>query len=202
MRTGLSALIFRGMRNYLMSIVALAGTLCVSPAISQDTNLWGEVDGWSIGYDQTLANGCFALTYFPDGTGFRVGFDPTNDAAPLYIMLGNDNWASLEEGKRYDLIIQMDNETPWEAPAVGVTLSDPEFVMLYVATDDPAFLDHFARQHRMRVSYNNRVIADLNLRGSYKATVALSQCQLEGGAPPSDPFVTDSPKPKSDPFSI
>lgn len=190
------------MRSSLTALTLFACLLgSAAPTPAEEAHIWREVGEWSIYTDQTLNNGCFASTFFEDGTGLRIGFDPTRTDAPLYVVLGNEKWASLEEGKAYDLIIQMDNETPWEAPASGVTMGDPEFVLLYVATDDPAFLDHFARQHRMRVSYNGRMIADMNLRGSYKAATALAQCQLEGGKGASDPFSGPAPTSATDPFA-
>ena len=34
-------------------------------------------------------------------------------------MLGDADWASLEEGKKYKVVIQLDDLTPWDTEATG-----------------------------------------------------------------------------------
>jgi hypothetical protein len=179
--------------------------LFIPQASAQDAVEWGEVAGWTIAVDTTLGNSCFALTAFEDGTILRIGFDNTDARGPLYIMFGNQKWRSLEEGKDYDLVIQMDNEPEWDAPARGVSMGE-DMVFVYVKTDQPGFLEEFTRKHGVSVLYQGRTIASLSLEGSFKAGLAMAECQLalNSSSPPArdaDPFSTSPPKANDDPFA-
>lgn len=183
---------------------AFLALLLASAAVGEDGNTWGEVEGWIIGVDASLGNSCFAVTTFEDGTAVRFGYDSTSGNQPFYILFGNQKWRSLEVGKDYDLVIRLDNEAPWDAPARGVTLGDGEMVFLAVGTSESEFLQEITRKHGIVIEYEGREIASLSLHGSYKATIAMSQCQLETGGGATDADDPFSEKPKSrgdDPFA-
>ena len=48
---------------------------------------------------------------------FKIGLNPKYNSG--YLMLGNADWASLEEGQKYKAVIQFDVLTPWDAEATG-----------------------------------------------------------------------------------
>jgi hypothetical protein len=160
------------------------------------------VGGWEIRVDRTLDNGCFIFGSFEAGSILRVGFDPAAETG--YVILGNDDWTSIELGKDYELVLQFDEEVPWEATASGIFMGHP---FLYMPFTDFDFLDELGRKHRLSVAYEGEEIARLRLQDSYAAILEMVTCQaalLEDGkqkrAERDDPFSGGRPARHSDPF--
>lgn len=63
------------------------------------------------------------------GTIFRIGLNPKYNRG--YLILGAADWASLEEGKKYKVVIQLDDLTPWDAEATGFSLNQYDQKILY-----------------------------------------------------------------------
>lgn len=183
--------------------MALAASLVVTPALAQDTTDWGTVGDWYIGIDSTLANSCFALNEYDDGTVLRIGLDMSAEDDRWYIMFGNDRWASIEEGGDYDVALQFDREPEWTAGATGVNMGgDVNF--LYVFGSDIDFFDEFVRKNALTLFYDGSSIAKLSLAGSARATGAMLDCQeAQVSAPAADPFAGKKKKSRTgvDPFA-
>ncbi|HEY4202410.1 MAG TPA: hypothetical protein VGM83_17805 [Devosiaceae bacterium] len=185
---------------------ALAVMTLSNSAYSEQLPKMADVDGWSISVDPSLGNGCFATSIFEDGSGLRFGFN-FNQQAPLYISIIKHDWASIEDGKDYDVTLQFDRSPPWNATATGIHMGD--FPGLIVSAADSNFFDQLARKQHVTWYYNNVALDTYNLKGTYAAVDALLACQEmvnKGGAgvtPPSkDPFGPPSKAPnKSDPFA-
>jgi hypothetical protein len=57
-------------------------------------------------------------------------------------MLGDADWASLEEGKKYKVVIQLDDLTPWDAEATGFRFKPVrpgDFIFLDTNFKNPIF---------------------------------------------------------------
>lgn len=187
--------------SLLTAILLLAST----PALAQnaETANWGEVKGWTIGVDFTVGNGCFIVTDFEDGTTFRLGFDKASGGA--YMAVGNAAWASIEDGKEYDIQVQMDRARPWYATATGGKLDDKP--VLIATTDEANFVVEVMRKKGIKVTYEGQVIANLSLYGTSAAVAEMVRCQDEmdrNGGPRNagaDPFAKPGAQPASDPFA-
>jgi hypothetical protein len=182
---------------------AFACALCISLVGSgavraQDTVEWGEVGGWLVAIDKTVA-GCFALGAFDRGTYFRIGIDPQH--ANGYVVIGNDAWQSIEVGKDYPLDIQFGESTPWVVDARAIRMSDS--VGLIFAFSGPDLAVDFMRKQNVLIRYKGVLVSDISLKGSYAAFMEVMRCQdaVDGRsvAKSADPFA--STQDVSDPFA-
>lgn len=171
-----------------------------SPSVA----LWKEVGHWSVWVDRTLGNACFIATEFEDFTILRVGFLGAAYNAPAYVAVGNENWKSLEAGKDYELVIQMDRREPWRAEAS--VLKDEKIPFLIAEAGEVEFFREFMRKHSLTISYKGNVVVSLDLKGSAAAMQEMLRCQetlddnakdapaalkkdpFEGVSSPKDPF--------------
>ncbi len=181
---------------------AIAMALTTSAAIASDDSVpWGdgEVAGWNIAVDTSLGGGCFIYAIFDGNTLVRIGFDPSS--SDYYLILGDDDWKSIEAGKEYDLTLKLGRRDPWDAQANGIPLGDGTALM--VTSTDTNFLQEFSSQQNIKVEYNGDQIANLDLGGSAAAIQEMINCQTTVDAAASnggdDPFKkTDSGDPFSD----
>ncbi|MGV4793238.1 hypothetical protein [Rhizobium sp. F40D2] len=169
---------------------------------------WKEVGGWTVAVDPTLDNGCFVLTSFDDDTIFRLGFNFRQKDKPLYILLGNPNWKSLEKGKHYPIELSLD-QTQWTADARGLDLDGLK--SLWIDTDDTDLIEEFAGKLSFRARFNGKEIVALGLKDSERAADELLACQKavndavikQAGPPQSkDPFEAKPGTQASDPFDL
>ncbi|MCV9944443.1 MULTISPECIES: hypothetical protein [Rhizobium] len=169
---------------------------------------WKEVGGWTVAVDPTLDNGCFVLTSFDDDTIFRLGFNFRKKDKPLYILLGNPNWKSLEKGKHYPIELSLD-QTQWTADARGLDLDGLK--SLWIDTDDTDLIEEFSGKLSFRARFNGKEIAALGLKDSERAADELLACQkavndavMKQPAPPQskDPFEAKPGTQASDPFDL
>lgn len=171
---------------------------------AQDTAIWKEINGWSIGIDRTLNFGCFIYGVYERGTSIRVGLNQADQNG--YILVGNPGWQSLEQGKKYDLSFQFDRDPPWSGPASAIVIDGkPSLVLPFNKAE---FFRDFAEKQTLFVRYQNTTVATLNLRGSYAAVQELLTCQetvekmrkKPGQEQSGDPFAPAVRRDNSDPF--
>jgi hypothetical protein len=175
---------------------------------------YASVDGWEIRVDTSINNGCFALGVFDGNTALRIGL--YGGQAALHFVVGDDDWKSLEEGKKYALDIQFGDESPWSGDAKGVRMGDAGAIFLWLQIDGlekvSTFLKEFMEESNVDIRYRQKSIANLRLKSSFKAGEALLECQKlfnenrEKQAPfenpnsrEGDPFATPV-KDQRDPF--
>ena len=178
--------------------------LCGAAMAAEETTVWGsgEVNGWYTAIDNTIGGGCFIYTTFEGNAVARIGFDPGSKG--FYLLVGDTDWASMEDGAEYDVALQMGSRPEWTAIAVGARLSD--IPALLVVFDDANFIAEFAAQRYVALRLKGQEIANLSLKGSARAIDAMISCQeavnagIAGSGPASDPFATTSPS-ASDPFA-
>lgn len=188
-------------------VVGLLLTTEAKSETNQETALWKNVGPWSVYIDKTTQFQCFIATTYQDYTIFRVGFQQPNSTSALYVSLGNMNWSSIEAGKDYDLILQIDNEPGWPSPARGFRFGT--MPALIVGTNQTGFIEQMMRKHSLRVFFGGKQILNLSLRGSNAALMEMANCQNEvdkylgrSNGTTNDPFAgtVASPAPK-DPFA-
>lgn len=155
---------------------AVAFTLLSNGSVYAETMpKWKTVAGWDIHVDTTLNYGCFLFSEFESGTVLRIGFDRKSGNA--YLLVGNRKWASLEEGKEYEIKIQFDSEKPWAGPAKAIRMGEEGTRFLTLDFSSADFLKEFQSKHVIRLMYKGRSLARLSLKGSSLATTELIRCQ-------------------------
>lgn len=183
---------------FSLSVLALSG----APAFAQDATVeWkADVRGWYIGVDTTIGNGCFMISEYEDGGVLRVGFNPQADN--MYIVIGDDDWRSLDEDLFYDIDLQFGREAPWSGEAVVFLWDDGDrSLMLDIPFEDnlaDVFVDELKRTNSVSVTYRKEEILRLSLDGTFVAMDETISCQVQmneslGGY---DPFANDN-----DPFN-
>lgn len=177
---------------------------------AEEAPLWKNVKGWDVRVDPTLGNGCFTYQYYEGETFLRLGIDKLSGG--FYIMIGNPDWKSVEAGKQYSLKIQFGKRSPWNGTAVGVDLGDITVLSLRINENESmgSFFNEFMEELYIDFWFNEKSIAKLSLKGSYKAGLELLKCQKtlneinDKKSPfrnPKDPFNENKPA-NPDPFDI
>ena len=170
-------------------------------AAAADSPLWKDVSGWQIRVDRTVGSGCFAATVFEGDTGFRIGLNKVNSYG--YVILGDDDWQSLEVGKDYPLTAQFDSEGTWEGTARAISMGprSPGIFLMWTFSD-PHFFAEFARKDAVTFAYEGKTVVRLSLKGSAAAMAELLNCQEQmdqaGSQDATDPLAH---KPDADPFA-
>lgn len=154
---------------------AVACSLTLSTAAVADIADWGEVDGWFVAVDTTFSpRSCFAAAEFDGETYLRIGIDASD--ATVYAVLANPHWLSLEAGGTYGVEMWFGDETPW-----GFAMHAGQFpdgsLFLISFTDDWLLLEEFAGETNVRVVYDGRDVANLDLSGSPAALAEIMECQ-------------------------
>lgn len=166
---------------------------------ADEAPLWKNVEGWEVRVDLTLQNGCFASAVFDGNTVFRIGIDGRD--GQTYFMITDDDWHSLEVGKKYVLDIKFGNETPWKLTARAIDLSGATFLTGFINDEmSSVFLQEFKNEAAVSFFYQENQIARLSLRGSYAAGLEIQNCQkvMNDSKSKTDPFKNSSRD--SDPF--
>jgi hypothetical protein len=196
---------FQGGRGYVVSI-ALARdrdhVFSTGPSQSVESPLWKTVGSWEIRVDKTLNFGCFMMASYVRGTFVRIGLNQKHLNG--YILVGNNDWRSLEIGKEYELVLQLDGNPPWRGNATALQVGGSGPASLYLPFLKPDFMIELAKKQMLSIWYEAKLITSLSLTGSFAATQELVLCQrsieaARGGGSPADPFVRDN-KPR-DPFA-
>ena len=89
---------------------------------------------------------------------FRIGLNPKFDSG--YLMLGDADWASLEEGKKYKAVIRVDYLTPWDAEATGFgfkPVRPGNFVFLNIIFKNLNFLEEIMRRNLFKIKIRKSV---------------------------------------------
>ncbi|WDZ78322.1 hypothetical protein PWG15_07510 [Ensifer adhaerens] len=135
---------------------------------------------------------------FERGVILCLGLYPRGSDSPLYMSFASDDWKSLEVGKEYDRTFRFDKSDPWSAAATAA--GDESGKFLFVNVTDPEFLTGFVRKRALAIAFDERVVANLSLRGTGPAAEELMKCQRA-----VDEIIADedrkSKEKKADPFN-
>jgi len=171
-------------------------------ASAADMPIFKQYDNWDIRVDTTLNNSCFMMGIWEGGSVLRFGVN--KNQGNMYLMLGDNDWKSLESGKEYDLSIKLGNKSPWTAPSTAVGLGEGIYLWINIPADAAKdFMAEFMKQHDIEADYNNKNILHLKLTGSYEAATGLMECQklFNSKAETKDPFLDNNESSDNDPFA-
>jgi hypothetical protein len=193
-----------------MRIAAICGLtlMMTTSAGAEEAVTWkDDVAGWYIGVDTSIANGCFMTASYEAGTFLRVQFNPALDN--FQFMVGDPKWASIEEGKLYEIEVAFGSRSPWTGEAEGVRLGSLPALLLNVPFDEDraaTFISELQKMQNVAVAYQGTQIANLALSGTHAAMDEVIACQAAmGEAGESQPAATDpfavSPPIDQDPFN-
>jgi hypothetical protein len=182
-------------RLCLLSVLSMSAFGTPAVSYNSPAPAAAQLGGWQIRVDPTVGNGCYAMHYYEDGTGIRLGIDP--DRQKLYLILGNPAWTSLEGGKTYTLRFVFDQANAYDSDLEAATLGDR--LVLARSGLGTDFVIDFVERTSVRVDYRGAPIAHLSLRNARAALAEMTKCQKEmdsaGGGNSA------SVRPASDPFS-
>ena len=187
-------------------LTALAVTILTAAHPAHAEKWKDDVRGWFIGIDNSMGgDGCYMHSAFEHGGTLRLGFVPSQ--SQFMLVLGDDDWMSLEEGKFYPIEVQLGNLSPWTGNASVHVWDDGDksLVLDLPLENDVAanFIDEFKKMTSISVHYESREILRLSLKGTFAATDELLRCQLsmndKRSGHDSDPF-SSSQTDSSDPF--
>lgn len=176
-------------------------------ANARDAVKWKRVGSWSILVDPSVGNGCYLTATYVSGTSFRFGFE-LGAKPQFYVILGDPEWKSIEEGKEYNISLRFDDRKGWAWTALGTKMTDGSIVLYGQATSSD-FFSELARSHILFAIYKRQVIARLQLKGSFAASRELLKCHdamkaagATGRKASRDPFASDAaPRKVRDPFA-
>jgi hypothetical protein len=158
-----------------VTVAALLATGVGGAVAQEEVFPWDvpEVRGWSIVIDTTVGGGCFMSSEFDGGAFATIGFNVSQ--GNILLVVGDDDWQSIKAGETYDVSLQMGKRPGWEAPALGGRLVNRPTLAL--TSTDSEFMEEFASQNNIRITYKNAEIMNLSLKGSMAALGEVLRCQ-------------------------
>jgi hypothetical protein len=182
------------MRNF---IALLLSSLAFSQALADESVLYATVGKWSVRFDSSVG-GCFIAGTYTEGDTVRIGL--TSKYKNGYLMIGNTKWASIQEGKKYNLSFAFDNGSPWSGTFTGINHGGSIFLM-NVFTDGK-FLADFAQKQSLVISYESRIVTRLPLPAAFAAVQSMLECQkkIDGLVASQDPFAKPQSPTNQDEF--
>ncbi len=136
---------------------------------------WKIVEQWFVGYDKSL-KGCFiAMTHGP-GAEIRVGRAASGDN--YYFSLENKAWTWIEDGRPYDLRLQLKQDVDEKVSAIGAKPRDgksPPSLRLTKLTRD--FVDRFSTSSDLTVIRGEEAIESVRPKHTVAALREMDACQ-------------------------
>ena len=169
---------------------------------SKDTILWGTFGEWDVRVDRTAGDACYVARVYDAGVVLRFGRYSKQSDSGLYFSVNNPKWKSLKDEQEYPIDLQFGDNDPWSGNATGVVEDDDITRSLVVSSGDEKFLEEFETSDTVKVSYDDKEIANLSLNGVIKAVNEMNACQkktdeilkkLEPKPEEADPFAKKSP---------
>ncbi|MGE0425746.1 MAG: hypothetical protein AB7O88_26030 [Reyranellaceae bacterium] len=185
------------------ALLVLAVSTLVSPALAQESkpalvaNLWRGFGPWAVWVVRSQ-HYCY-LSSQASGPEIYVGY---NKSHQLGMGLTHQAWRSLEVGKTYPMIVQIDDR---QHPGVMNSWMRPNGASVVLGRDfedeeqGRRFLQDFQRGSQLTVIYEGRRLASYVLSGTQVAGDELLRCQAaQDQAKDNDPFKrkpADAPAP-------
>lgn len=170
-----------------------------------ESSLWKSVGPWDVRFYPD-DRGCSAVTQYEGGTAFFIGFSEHENGIGFEVIIFNENWKSIEDGKDYDIEVKFGNESPWDLNMTGIEDSDGIPGLKFWNSEDSdnvaRFVDEFQRKLSMEWRYQGTSLGRFALRGSRAAFDEVLKCQnsFKNATSDNDPFSTTQPRNKPDPF--
>lgn len=187
--------------KFVALIVGLFGLFCSKAAIAE-TSEWKTVGWWDILFLPSTG-GCTAFATYDKGVMVGIGLASAEELQ-MHVILMNDDWKSIEEGKEYEINVKFGNETPWRLEMNGFQTQSSYGLDLTLpaATDQSGvFAKEFMRETGMEWHYEGRSLGDFSLKGSrlaFQEVVACTKSYRSALQTSADPFASSSSS--SDPF--
>lgn len=141
---------------------------------TEETIFVRRLNNWVVFVDPSMAAGCFALVRYDDGTILRIQRDER--LASTLIMIGNNHWRSLKDGKPRPIEFRFGGNEPWEGEATAGTITGVHFLSISVPDGD--FWREFSQAWAMEVNSGTIDLGLFDLEDSAGALQALATCQL------------------------
>jgi hypothetical protein len=154
---------------------AIAAVLsCLSfPGLAQDAVTWSAAGGWSVVVDPALGNGCSAYMAYDTGTVLRIGLNRLANQG--YITIASEAWSSMVAGQEYDLRLIFGSARPWDVAGTAINLDGA--TTLWLSFIDVDVILDFMQEPSVQLWYNDRMMDQLSLTGSFDAFSEVMRCQ-------------------------
>lgn len=133
-----------------------------------------RLKGWNIS-EWRETGGCYFEAPFEGAVVLSVGTYVKAEQSGYMFTIHSKNWTSLENRQHYPITIQLDDHNPWKVDAIA-SVAKPIY-MLGSATRSEKFMDQLKNSDVLRVSYNNKIVARLELKGVSGAMADVLECQ-------------------------
>lgn len=161
-------------------------------ALAEEPIEWGIFNGWTVYSMPEFGYGCSLMSpAYADGTVMFLGFDYVDNE--IYTSLLNRDWASLNDGDKYKMIIDYNPNGFWEGIAEVINFGEG-IGQLYMSVDNSysyEYIEDFALKDSVKFTINKYELANLTLKGSYNGIEELLRCQEAVNSLVSNNNVTD-----------
>lgn len=185
----------RGQNRKKRGRVASPPPIQIAPSAQSrpDTELFSESGDWLIMTDHTMAGSCFIVKYFDDGTILRLSNDTRYSLqdGDGFLLLTNPAWASVTDGREFNIDFQFGQFEPWNAVASVMQLGGFNWLHVTFAGENGQLIKReLAQADSMSVSRDGKLVVSLNLQGSARAIERLMACQSASNTKraQNDPF--------------
>lgn len=163
------------LRSLLISIILI--TSSSGSAESEVGVLWKTIAGWQIRVDTSLDNSCFLIRKYEDNTILQFGYNKPSQS--MYIMVGGPNWQPFEAGGKYTINLRFGNAEPRVTDTHAVDHYGMPVLVAGLGSHEKIgnFIDEFMLKHSVKVEFENKDVARLSLKGSFKGAAVLMDCQ-------------------------
>lgn len=138
--------------------------------------LWKTVGDWDVFIDRSNNNTCYITALYESDITLRMGTSDT-EGADSYMLLSSKDWKSLTPREQYELRVEFDAMGPWTVSTTARGIGGN--IALQLDHDEIKFWEEFIAANAMRIWFEEKLVAALNLKGSSNAVVAMLQCRKE-----------------------
>lgn len=157
----------------LLVCLSLAGPAWAASSGENDTPA-RRLKGWNIG-EWRETGGCYFEAPFEGALFLRVVTYVQAEQSGYMFTIHSKNWTSIENRQHYPIIVQLGDHNPWEFNAIA-SVAKPIY-MLGSLTRSEKFMDQLKNSDVLRISYNNKIVARLELKGVSGAMADVLECQ-------------------------
>lgn len=132
------------------------------------------------------AQGCAVHASSPQGTVVSILAGTGQES--LLFLVQNPSWSQLQDGEKYDIAVEFDQDGPWELQAVAKTEIDEDgpglmFVVPQADKRGLDFITEFVGANGMQIRQAGQSATSLPLGSGQSAMTALAKCmgQMFGG---------------------
>ncbi|PRY23175.1 hypothetical protein CLV78_105229 [Aliiruegeria haliotis] len=159
-------------RSNALDLLLGAVLLFPLPAAASDREPWGEAGPWKLYVDRAAGNGCVMERDLENGLRVRIGNLPRKGGQFLDIL--SREWTDVVDGESGEVDIDFSDDL-FSGDATGIV--EGAWYGGHIFTNNPEFLDLFARKRSLSVGETGMEMYEISLDGTTKGLQALSKCQ-------------------------